>query len=79
MHIDFTKKLDLKTRAMDIGAQKINNSKLDIFGIVIASFQIKNKKERSQFFEETFFLADISMNIALRIFFLTLSNVEINF
>lgn len=35
---DFAKKLGLKTWAINIGAQKIDVSKLDIFRIIIASF-----------------------------------------
>ena len=31
------------------------------------------------FFEETLLLTDISINVALKMFFLTLSNVEIDF
>ena len=47
--------------------------------MVIASFSIKDKEEKSRFFEETFLLADISIDIALGIPFFTLSNVEIDF
>lgn len=45
--------------------------------MVIASFLVKDKEERSCFFEKTFLLANISINIALCIPFFILSNVEI--
>lgn len=45
--------------------------------IVIAALSINDKVSRSQFFKETFLIANINMNIILEISFLTLSNVEI--
>ena len=47
--------------------------------MVIALFSMEDKEKKSHFFEETFLLANISMNIALEMFFFTLSNVKINF
>lgn len=47
--------------------------------IVITFFLVDDKDEKSWFFEETFLLANINMNIALRILFLTLSIIEVNF
>lgn len=46
--------------------------------MVIAFFSIDNKANGSRFFEKTSLLADISINIALRMSFLILSNIEIN-
>lgn len=62
-----------------MGTQKIDSSKLETVKIVITSFRVDNKDGKFPFFEETSLLADISINIALGIFFLTLSNVEVNF
>lgn len=59
---------------MNVEIQKTGSFKLDIFGIIIASFQVEGKEERSRFFEKTFLLADISMDIALIIPFVTLNN-----
>ena len=47
--------------------------------MVIASFLIEYKDKKSRFFEETFLLASFSINIVLKILFLTLSNIKINF
>ena len=47
--------------------------------MVLASFSIKDKKRNSCFFEKTFILTDISMDITLKISFFTLKNVDINF
>ena len=79
MHPDFAKKLGLQVLSTNVGAQKIDGSKLDTFGMVIASFSVEDKKGRSRFFQEIFLFADISMYVALGVPFLTLSNVEIDF
>lgn len=47
--------------------------------MVIASFSIEEKEERSCFFEKAFLLANISVNIALEMPFFTLSKFELNF
>ena len=44
------KKLGLKTWKTNIGAQKIDGSNLETFGIVIADFQVENKVGRPRFF-----------------------------
>lgn len=59
--------------------QKINSNKLKNFGIVVASFSIDNKNGKSCFFEKTFLLANINIDVAFRISFLTLSNIKVNF
>lgn len=47
--------------------------------MVIAFFLVDNTDKRFQFFKKTFLLADISMDIALGIFFLILNNIKVNF
>ena len=47
--------------------------------MVIAGFSIQDKSGRAQFFEETFWLADTSMEVVLGILFLALSNTDIQF
>ena len=73
------KKLGLRTRKTDIGAQKIDGSLLETYEMVIAAFQVKDKLSRAQFFQEAFLLADTSMEVALGILFLTFSNADIQF
>ena len=70
-------KLGLRVRQTNVGAQKIDGSTLKTFEIVLASFQIEDKLGRARFFQETFLLADISVEVVLEIFFLTLSNANI--
>lgn len=78
MQLNFAKKLDLHIRKTNVDAQKINSSRLKVLGMVIAFFLIENNHKSSCFFEEIFLLADISVHVAFEIFFLILSNVEVN-
>ena len=73
----YTLKLGLKIRPIDVRAQKIDGSTLKTFGMVLASFQVENKLERPRFFQETFLLADLSMEVVLGMPFFTLSNANI--
>ena len=43
MHPAYTTKLGLCNRKIDVGAQKINGSHLDTFGMVIVDCSVKNK------------------------------------
>ena len=62
-----------------VSAQRINGLKLDILGIVIPSFFMEDKEEKYRFFEKTFLLVNISIDIAFKILFLILSNIKIDF
>ena len=72
-------KLGLRVRRTDVGAQKIDSSTFKIFGIVLASFQVEDKLGRARFFQKTFRLANISVEVVLGMPFLTLSNADIQF
>ena len=50
MNPDYARKLGLKIRKTNIGAQKIDGSVLETFGIVIADFQVEDKASRPRFF-----------------------------
>ena len=47
--------------------------------MVIFTFFILDKDSKARFFEENFLLADVKMDIVLEIFFLTMSNADIDF
>ena len=79
IHPAYLTKLGLHTGKIDIGAQKIDASHLDIFGIVIADCSVKNKLESVRFFQKTFLFANIGLEIVLEMLFLTLSNADIRF
>ena len=75
----YAKKLSLKTRKTNVGAQKIDSSALEIFGMVIADFQVEDKGGRPRFFQEKFLLTDTKFEVVLRIPFLEISNANVAF
>ena len=75
----YASKLGLKVRPTDVGAQKIDDSILETFEIVLASFQVKDKLRKPRFFQETFLLIDLNVKVVLGMPFLTLSNANIQF
>ena len=46
----YAKRLSLKTQKTNVRAQKIDGSALEIFGMVIADFQVEDKGDRPRFF-----------------------------
>lgn len=79
MQPSFEKSLGVRICRSNISAQKIDSSRLRIDGMIIALFQIDDKDINFSFFEKTFLLIDMSREVALRILFPILSNVEVNF
>ena len=75
----YTKRLGLKTRKTNIGAQKIDGSTLETFGMVIADFQVEDKGGRPRFFQETFLVADTKFEVILGMPFLKISNADVSF
>ena len=79
IHLAYATKLDLYAGKIDVGAQKIDGSHLEIFRIVIADYLVKNKLERVQFFQGTYLLANISLEVVLGMSFFTLNKADIRF
>lgn len=75
----YTKQLGLWTQKTDVGAQKIDGSLLETDKMVTAGSQVMDGLGKARFFQETFLLADISMEVVFEMLFLTLSNVDIQF
>ena len=46
----YAKQLGLRTQKTDVGAQKIDGSSLNTFGMVIGGFQVIDKLGRARFF-----------------------------
>ena len=69
--------LDLKIQKTNIGAQKINGSILNTFEMVLIDFQIEDKLGWPWFFQETFLIANTTLEVILGMPFLTLSNADI--
>ena len=75
----YVKRLGLKTRKTNVGAQKIDGSALETFGMVIADFQVEDKSGRPRFFQETFLVADTKFEVILGMPFLKISNANVAF
>ncbi len=75
----FTQQLGLKIRKTNVGAQKIDGTTLETYGIVVSTFSVSDKDGRKRFFEESFLLADVSPDIVLGMPFLTMSNSDVDF
>ena len=75
----YAKQLDLQVRKTDVGAQKIDSSLLRTFGMVIAGFQVEDKLGRARFFQESFLLAETSIEVVLEMPFVTFSNADTQF
>ena len=75
----YAAKLGLRVRETDIRAQKIDGSILNTFGMVLADFQVEDKLDRTQFFQETFLVANTTSKVILGMLFLTFSNVDVQF
>ena len=75
----FAKELGLFIRSIDVRAQKIDGTTLDTYGMVVAAFLMKNKANQVKFFEETFMMANVSPEVVLGMFFLTLSRADVDF
>ena len=75
----YATKLGLYARKINVSAQKIDGSYLNTFGIVIADCLVKNKLGRVRFFQKTFLLANISLEVVLEMAFLTFNKADIWF
>lgn len=73
----YAAKLYLNTCFTNIGAQKIDDFTLETFGIVLASFKIKDKLGKYRFFKELFLLTETNIEVILKIPFLIFSNTNI--
>ena len=63
IHLTFARELGLLIRPTDIGVQKIDDTTLDNFEIVVAAFSVTNKANQIRFFEETFLVTNISLKV----------------
>ena len=79
IHPTFARELGLPIKTMDVGAQKIDGTMLNPFGMVVIAFSVTDKANQVRFFEETFLVANVSPEVVVRMPFLTLSGADIDF
>lgn len=75
----YAAKLGLLTQKTDVGAQKIDDSALVTYWIVIVGFSLQEKLGKVWFFEKPFLLADNTIKVVLEMSFLFFSNADIRF
>lgn len=77
--IAYMAKLGLKIQLIDVKIQKIDCSTLEIFDMVLVSFQVKNKLGQPLLLQKIFLVANTNVTMILGMLFLTHSNVNILF
>ena len=75
----YVEMLGLKAWKANVAAQKIDGSALEIFGMVIANFQMEDKGGKSRLFQKTFLVANTKFEVVLGMLFLKISNANIAF
>ena len=79
IHPTFAWELGLPIKPTDVGAQKIDGTILDTFGIVVTAFLVTDKVNQVRCFEKTFLVANVSPKIVFGMLFLTLSDADVDF
>ena len=47
--------------------------------MIVSTISISNKNDRERFFQKSFLLANVNLDIVLGMFFLTMNNINVNF
>ena len=71
----FASQFDLKIWKTNVGAQKIDGTILDPYGIVVSIFSMLDKNGKERYFEESFLFAEVKSEIVFAILFLMLSSI----
>ena len=79
MHLAFIERLGLVVRTTNVGAQKIDGTTFETYGMMVAAFSVTDQADRVRFFEETFLVANVSPDVVLGMPFLTLSGADVDF
>ena len=75
----YAKKLGFWVQKTNVDTQMINGSTIKTYGMVIAGFYVQDKFGKARLFQKTFLVPDTSIEVVIRMTFLTLSKVEIDF
>ena len=77
MILAYISKISVKVWQVDIKESNIISFNLKIFEIFLASFQIKDKLEKTKYFQKTFLLANFNIKMILELFFFIFNNANI--
>ena len=79
MSLAFAHQLGLTIWKTNVGAQKIDGITLEIYEMVVSIFSMSDKDGRERFFEKSFLLADVQLEIVFGMPILTMSNIDVDF
>lgn len=79
MTLTYITKLGFISQTTTVSAYRIDGLALKTNKMVTTGFSVYDKIGSAWFFGKTFLLADINMKVALRMFFLSLSNIKLLF
>ena len=79
IHLSFAKQLGLSIWSIDVEAQKIDGTILDTHGMVVIAFLVIDRANQVRFFEKTFLVANVSLEVVLGMPFFILSSADIDF
>lgn len=75
----FTSQLGLQVWKTNVGVEKINGTLLKTYEMVVSTFFMLNKNGNERFFEESFLLAGVNLDMVLSRLVVTISNANIDF
>ena len=79
MYLAFIERLGLMMQTTNIGAQKIDGTTLETYGMVVAAFSVTDQANKIKFFKKTFLIANVSLDVVLGMLFLILSGKDVEF
>ncbi len=59
--------------------QKIDDITLETYKIIVSTISVLNKDGREKFIKESFLVADVKLDIIIKMLFLTMSHANIDF
>lgn len=71
--------LGLEISKTNVKSQKINDTTLETYTMVVSIFSMSDKDDWMRFFEKNFLFVNEKLNIVLVISFLTIDNANVNF
>lgn len=71
--------LGLRLRPINVNVQKIDGLVLETYEMTLTSFLLQDSQEKVWFFEKTFSLTNIRIEVVLGMPFLTFNNRDIEF
>ena len=79
IHPVFIERLGLVIQTINVGAQKIHSTISETYRMVVAAFLVTDQASRVKFFEKTFPIANVSLDVVFGMLFFILNGADVNF